>query len=107
MFGLLLLPILLLLVVGDLPMLVVGDLPCQQRDFGHSSHVCVCNRSPCLSLCIYLSVKLSICLSGCNICLLFYIGFFSTYCDEYDPVVAVDGQILHYVSDRVINEDNC
>jgi len=56
MFGLLL-----------LPMLVLGDLPCQPRDFGHSSHVCVCN---------------------------------STYCDEYDPVVAVDGQILHYVSDR-------
>ena len=52
MFGLLLLPILLLLVVGDLPMLVVGDLPCQQRDFGHSSHVCVCNRSPFLSVCL-------------------------------------------------------
>ena len=82
MLGLLLLPIIL----------VVGDLPCQQRDFGHTSHVCVCNRS--------------VCLYGCNICLLacFFwpdIGFFSTYCDEYDPVEAVDGQILHYVSDRV------
>merc|ERR1712223_793295 len=50
-----------------LPTLVLGDLPCQQRDFGHSSHVCVCN---------------------------------STYCDQYDPVVAVDGQIVHDVSDR-------
>ena len=39
MFGLLL-----------LPMLVLGDLPCQPRDFGHSSHVCVCNRSVCLSV---------------------------------------------------------
>ena len=29
------------------------------------------------------------------------IEFFSTYCDEYDPVEGVDGQILHYVSDRV------
>ena len=29
--------------------------------------------------------------------------FSSTYCDQYDPVVAVDGQILHYVSDRVFN----
>ena len=49
---------------------------------------------------------LSVCLYGCNICLLaclFWhdIGFCSTYCDEYDPVEAVDGQILHYVSDRV------
>ena len=84
MFGLLLLPILLLLLVGDLPMLVVGDLPCQQRDFGHSSHVCVCNRSPflsvclsfCLSVCltfcvsVFLCVCLSVYLSGCNICLL-------------------------------------
>ena len=55
MFGLLLLPILLLLLVGDLPMLVVGDLPCQQRDFGHSSHVCVCNRSPNPPRCARLS----------------------------------------------------
>ena len=29
------------------------------------------------------------------------IEFFSTYCDEYDPVEGVDGQILHYVSDQV------
>ena len=29
------------------------------------------------------------------------IEFFSTYCDEYDPVEGVDGQILHYVSGRV------
>ena len=53
----------------------------------------------CLSVC--LSVRLSACLEATYVCL-FDIGFFSTYCDEYDPVVAVDGQILHYVSDRVI-----
>ena len=53
MLGLLLLPI----------MLVVGDVPCQQRDFGHSSHVCVCNRSPYLSVC--LSVCQAVCLSFC------------------------------------------
>ena len=70
MFGLLLLPILLLLLVGDLPILVVGDLPCQQRDFGHSSHVCVCNRSPFLSVCLSfcLSDCLSVCLDATYVC---------------------------------------
>ena len=70
-----------------LPILVLGDLPCQQRDFGHSSHVCVCNR-------FFASLTSSICMLS---------PFSSTYCDQYDPVVAVDGQILHYVSDRVFN----
>ena len=69
-----------------LPILVLGDLPCQQRDFGHSSHVCVCNR-------FFASLTSYICSPP----------FSSTYCDQYDPVVAVDGQILHYVSDRVFN----
>ena len=33
-------PALLVLLVS----LVAADLPCQPRHFGHSSHVCVCNR---------------------------------------------------------------
>ena len=51
-------------------MLVVGDLPCQQRDFGHSSHVCVCNRSPFLSVCLTfcVSVFLSVCLDATYVC---------------------------------------
>ena len=41
--------------------------PCIARDFGHSSHVCVCN---------------------------------STYCDEYDEIQPISGEIHQFVSDK-------
>ena len=59
--------------------------------------------SVCLTFCV--SVFLSVCLDATYVCW-FDMGFFSTYCDEFDPVVAVDGQILHYVSDRVFKCSN-
>ena len=64
---------------------------------------CLCLQQVSISVC--LSVFLSVCLDATYVCW-FDMGFFSTYCDEFDPVVAVDGQILHYVSDRVFKCSN-